>query len=128
MADLSKKNASGNTRLVGADPTTGAETEWMVVSDNNEVRVADILDNGGEDDTLVLTTTPTLMAVGGTNRAGRKILILQADGKFDWGFSNTTQNFVGFKNQYISIEVGPGTDVWAKAQSGTVNISRGEAS
>ena len=128
MADLTKKNRSTNTRLVGADPITGAETEWVTVTDNNDLEVVDRLDHGGEDTVKTITTTASQIFVGVSERAERAVLILQGDGRWEWGFSNTTQSFRAFRNQYIYIDVGPNTQVWAKATTGTVDLSIGEAS
>lgn len=126
MADLSELQAAGATKVVGSN-TSGVETNAAKVSSNQDLGTSDILDSGGVDAIVALTTTPVQLKVGASALANRKYMVIEAlSTNVVWGFSNTTQSFDIFKSQLIMIPVGPNTQVWAKMSTGTGNIAVGE--
>ena len=128
MADAPKRNAAGNTKVIGSD-SSGNETNYVNASANLEQFVVDRLNNGGEDSVINVTAgTPVEIKVGASPRTERKLVLVQPDGKILFGFSNTTQSFRVFKNQIIRISLGPNTSFWIDAVSGTVPVSIGEVS
>ena len=86
MADLSKKQATTATRLVGADPATGVESNFTRVTDEGEVRIADII-----NDTVVqveiqktgagVTAFCNINDTVGGNLTGRRTLRIYNKGK-----------------------------------------------
>ena len=101
MADAPKRNAAGNTKVIGSD-SSGNETNYVNASANLEQFVVDRLNNGGEDSVINVTAgTPVEIKVGASPRTERKLVLVQPDGKILFGFSNTTQSFRVFKNQII---------------------------
>jgi hypothetical protein len=78
--------------------------------------VSDVLNGGGEQDTITIGVAASLGAIGGTNRPDRKYLLFQAKDKgIYYGFDNTVTTSTGieiFKNQLIMIPVGENTDVY----------------
>lgn len=128
MADLTGIEASQSVKVVGQD-ATGAETYPVKASSNLELGVADVLNNGGADTILNLTTTPIQGMVGPSPRAERKYFIMEAlTNNVKWGFSSTTQSFDLFKSQIIMIPVGPTTEIWFKVTAGTGQVAIGEVS
>jgi hypothetical protein len=131
MADLIDKNSALPIKIIGAD-TLGAETVPAKVSPNQDLGTADVLNNGGLDLVLALTTTPKLGVVnvdGITAKADRKYFLMQAlDQNIKWGFTNTTQSFDIFKSQLVMVPCGPNTQIWFKMASGTGSIAIGEVS
>jgi hypothetical protein len=126
MADLTDIQSASTTKIVGSDQT-GVETVPAKVSANQDLGTSDILDAGGIDAVIALTTTPVQLKVGATTLANRKYMVIEAlDTNVKWGFSNTTQSFDLFKSQLIMIPVGPNTQVWAKMSTGTGSIAVGE--
>ena len=88
---------------------------------------SDILDTGGVDTVLNLTTAASLGIVGAAAKVGRKYYVMEALAtNVKWGFTNTTQNFDLFKSQIIMIPVGPNTQIWFKMSTGTGTVAIGE--
>lgn len=128
MADLSDINAAQAVKVVGSS-SSGVEQTPVKSSANGDLGVGDVLDNGGLDTVLALTTTPVEGKVGVSAKANRKYFIMEAlDNGVKWGFSNTTQSFDLFKSQLIMVPVGPNTSIWFKMSSGTGSVAIGEVS
>ena len=108
--------------------TTGESSgNYGEVSDNNETLTADILNNGGTNTTLNVTTTATELKVGASRLADRKYIVFQAlDNGITCGFTNGTQSFSAFKNQFFFMPVGENTEIWFKADTGTKQVAIGE--
>jgi hypothetical protein len=116
-------------KIVGASNTTQEETNIAKVSPNQDLGTSDILDNGGADTVLNLTTTPIQGIVSGGARANRKYFIMEAlTTNVKWGFTNSTQSFDLFKSQLIMVPVGPNTQIWFRVTTGTGQVAIGEVS
>lgn len=116
-------------KIVGANNTTQEETNIAKVSPNQDLGTSDILDNGGTDTVLNLTTTPVEGRVGAAARANRKYFIMEAlTNNVKWGFSNSTQSFDLFKSQLIMIPCGPNTKIWFRVTAGTGQVAIAEVS
>lgn len=128
MADIIDKNATNPVRVIGAD-LTGTETTPVKSSANGDLGTSDVLDNGGLDVVLPLTTTPVEGKVGASAKPARKYFIMEAlNANVKWGFSNTTQSFDLFKSQLIMVPTGPNTEIWFKMGAGTGSVAIGEVS
>jgi hypothetical protein len=128
MADLNDVNSAQAVKVIGSN-SSGVETTPVKSSLNGELGTSDILDNGGLDTVLALTTTAVEGKVAGAAKANRKYFIMEAlDNNVKWGFSNTTQSFDLFKSQLIMVPCGPNTQIWFKMSSGTGNVAIGEVS
>jgi hypothetical protein len=129
--DLNQKDATLSVKLVGAD-SNGIETNFADVSNFNELKAADTLNNGALDTIINVSTTAVEGKVGVTRLAGRKYVWFQAlsvpntDKFILWGFSNTTQSFKIFKDQILCFPIGENTQVWFKTTSGSGQIAFGE--
>lgn len=88
------------------------------MTSNNDLGIADILDNGGVNGQIAVpANTATAIRVGGANLANRKrLLFIPLTGTAAWwGFSNAVTNANGievFKNQPVSDSWGPNTTIW----------------
>lgn len=110
--------------VVGHDKAYAAK-----VSPNRDLGTSDVLDAGGLDTILNLTTTPVEGKVGVSAKANRKYFIMEAlTTNVKWGFSNTTQSFDLFKSQLIMVPVGPNTQIWFKVSTGTGQVAIAEVS
>lgn len=128
MADLTGIESSQSVKIVGQD-SIGAETTPVKASANQDLGVSDVLDNGGLDAIIPLTTTPVEGVVGLSAKADRKYFIMEGlSTNIKWGFSNTTQSFDIFKSQIIMIPCGPNTQIWFKMTAGTGSVAIGEVS
>lgn len=116
-------------KIVGASNTTQEETNIAKVSPNQDLGTSDILDNGGSDTVLNLTTVAVEGRVGPAVRANRKYFIMEAlTNNVKWGFSNTTQSFDLFKRQLIMVPCGPNTQIWFRVTTGTGQVAIAEVS
>jgi hypothetical protein len=86
----------------------------------------DVLDTEGVFAALTVTTTPVEAKVGANPLTARQVLVLQPkDRDIFYGFSNTVTASTGielFRDQTISLPVGPSVRVWLVASSGSRNI------
>ena len=129
MGDLSNKDSSTNTKIVGSD-SLGNETDYVKVSPNQEMSIRDTHDNGGLDTILSLDAITAVEGkVGILTKDERKYVIMEALGtNVKWGFSNSTQSFDLFKSQLLMVPVGPNTEIWFIMASGTGQVAFGELS
>lgn len=116
-------------KIVGASNINQEETNIAKVSSNQDLGTSDILDNGGSDTVLNLTTVAVEGRVGPAVRVNRKYFIMEAlTNKVKWGFSNSTQSFDLFKSQLIMIPCGPNTQIWFRVTTGTGQVAIAEVS
>ena len=122
MPDLSYLQADQVVTITGDDESYAAK-----VSALKELATADVLNNGGEDKILTVTTSPIELKVGASRKVNRKYVIIEAlDSNVKMGFSSTTQSIPIFKDQIIMMPIGENTQVWLKADSGSRNVAIGE--
>lgn len=125
MADIDDINAAQTVKVVGSD-ATGVEETPVSSTLNGDMQTADILDNGGLDTIINVTSTPVELKVGGSRLANRKYVIMEAlDTGIKWGFTSSTQSFDLFKSQLIMVPVGENTEVWFST-SGTKQVAIAE--
>lgn len=118
--DLTSKEASGATRIVGSEENN-KETNAVDVTDNNELRAIDVPELGVST-SLTLTATAQELKVGATALPFRKYIEMQATSQgVKWGY-NTNCDFNLFKNQFFSLPAGANCKVYLKASSGTATI------
>ena len=131
MADLPTKKRTESTRIIGADPTSGDETNHAHVTANNDLTVADRVNTSGVQDQITVGLTSVPIRVGGSNLANRKIVTaLVNDNEVYWGWTSLVTTTTGtriFKNQFVIWEVGPDQDVYLIANEAgkVVNITEG---
>lgn len=125
MADFNTFNDTDspeNTTLSdGSDSTIKAK-----VSNNNELRTADISDNGGTQAALTVGTSAVEIKVGGSALANRKFVTLYnaSNATIYWGYTNAVTTSTGtaiFKDQERGWACGPSTSIWVIAASGSNN-------
>jgi hypothetical protein len=115
-------------KIAGA-AANGNETFFVDATPNGELSSADILNHGGVDKVLSLTTSPVIGIVGVTVKANRKYFIMEAlTNNVKWGFSVSTQSFDLFKSQLIMLPVGQDTTIYFKVSTGTGEVAIGEVS
>lgn len=94
-------------------------TNTAKVTATLDLRVSDVLDNGGVDGYVALNIFPVELKVGASIKTDRKFVILQGKSNYIvWGFSNTTQSFSIAYNQFVMVPLAPGTTIWAKVTAG----------
>lgn len=89
-----------------------------------------LISTEGIQGVIAVGTTPVIAKVGASNLAGRTTIMLQPiDGKIRWGFIGVspTLGFKLFKDQYICENIADTVDVYIVAETGTVNVTVGEA-
>ena len=126
MADLTHKESAQNVKVVGAD-STGVETNYVKVSDNQDVHTSDVIATSGVYSTISVSTSAVEVKVGGTALANRKVLtILPEDGgPVYFGFSNAVTSSSGtpiYKRQLLTMRVSDDVAVWLIAESGTIDV------
>mgnify|MGYP000564504163 CR=1 FL=1 len=87
---------------------------------------SDVLDTEGVTGAITVTTTPIEAKVGSSPLSGRQLLIIQPKANNVYlGYSDTFTTAQGielFKDQLISLSVGPTVRVWLRTSSGTANV------
>ena len=132
MADLISRKRAEPTKIVGADPVTGSEDNYVGVTDNNDMMVTDTANTLGANGALAVSTTAMELRVGATAIVDRKFITIQPKGTgMFWGYSNGVTTLNGselFKKQTMIIPVGFNVKVWLIASTGTVDVRIGELS
>jgi hypothetical protein len=132
MGDLPTKKRTEPTRLVGADPSTGDETNFQGVTANNDAMVVDKVNTDGVEAELTVGTTAVPIRVGGSNLANRKVVTAQPkDNQIYWGWTSSVTTTTGtriFKNQFVQWKVGATKDVYLIANAAGKNVSITEGS
>ena len=125
MADINDINAAQTVKLVGSS-SDGTEQTPIESTNLAELKVADRINQQGEDIQISLTTTAVVARVGVSNKADRNYVFLQAlDKNIKWGF-DTNCRFDVFRNQLIAIPASDICDIYIKMSTGTGNIVVGE--
>ncbi len=121
MADLTRKLAAMAYKIVGADRSTGNETAFgYVESRDGEIKAVDILNAGGTQGSLSVTSTATEIRVGASNLANRKSIMIynNSTNTIYWGVTNavTVANGIPLPPQsFISLSFSNTVTVWGIA-------------
>ena len=126
MADLTHKESAQNVKVVGSN-TSGVETNYVKVSDNQDVHTSDVIATSGVYSNLSVSTTAVEVKVGGAALANRKVVtILPEDGgPVYFGFSNAVTASTGtpvYKRQLLTMRVTDDVSVWLIAAAGTIDV------
>lgn len=124
---IDDKLNSNPVKIVGADNTTQAETNIAKVSANQDIGVSDIVDNGGVNGPISVSTSAVAVRVGGANLANRKSLTFHNNGTATlyWGYSaavTATNGHPIMRNQFVTGNWGPNTTIYIIAASGTHDV------
>ena len=82
MADLDEKNASGSSKITGAD-SSGLETNYVDATPNGQLEVSNTLRPGGVYTNILLGTTAVEAKVGGSRLTNRTNLVVQNNSNKD---------------------------------------------
>jgi hypothetical protein len=126
MADLTDIQSSQSVKLVGSS-SSGAEQTFVAATNNGELSIADISNNGGVNGSVSVSTSAVEAKVSGTALTNRKNLTLfnNSSNTVYWGYSSSVSTSNGtplFKNQYVSFSIGENTAIWLIAASGSNDI------
>jgi|GEM_PF-5650563 len=104
-------------------------TNIASVSVNSNLQTSDVLNNGGVDGLVALTTSAVEIKVGASIKTNRKFIMIQGkSNNIVWGLSNTTQSFTIANGQFIMLPFAPGSSIWARTTTGNGSIAVGEVS
>lgn len=122
MADLTFTEASQPINIVGADETNVAK-----VSDQGELFVSNFANVTLVDATKTITTTESLAAVGGSNLANRKSLVIYNRGAQDVFYGTTgvddTTGIPIIKDEIITLAIGENVSVYLVTKTGTASVT-----
>lgn len=126
MADLNEVQAAQSVKIIGAS-SSGAENTPVTASNNGELQISDISNNGGVHGAITVGTSAVQAMVGGSPLANRKTLTVFNNSNADiyFGYSNTVTTSTGtpiFKNQFAEFDAGPSTNIWLIAGTAGNNI------
>jgi hypothetical protein len=126
MADLTELEAAQTTKIVGSS-SSGTENNYVGATATNELRTADISNNGGVQGAITVGTSAIQAMVGGSPLTNRKTLTVfnNSNTTIYFGYANTVTTVNGtpiFKNQFAEFLVGPNTNVWLIAGSAGNNV------
>ena len=120
-----KLNTLGQKVMTGSVPV-------VIASDQSEIDVSDILDGAATYANIVVGTTAVELKVGGSALANRKMITIQVrDNQVFWGYDNSVTTGTGtraFRNQTITLPVGPNRSVWLIGDAAGRNVRIGELS
>lgn len=84
------------------------------------------LDGPTLEDSISVGTTAVELKVGASEFEERKVITFQPQGgRIRYGFTNgitTSEGFIAFNNQVITLEAAGSQSVWVIAESGTVDV------
>lgn len=132
MADLDHKDRAEPTKIVGADPTTGEETNYLEILGNNEAQTSDIINHAAVYDEITVGLTAVEAKVGATALELRKLLHITPKGsKIYWGYDNLVTTVTGtrlYKGTTAFFGFGPGasTQVWLISDTAGIKVNIGE--
>lgn len=131
MADLSDIQSAQSVKIIGSD-VTGLETTPVKATTSGELRTDDIVDGGGVQGNISVSTTAIAVRVGGSNLADRKRLSFWNNGTATlyWGYTagvTSTNGFPIMRNQFVSDSWGPNTTIYIIAVSGSHDVRVNEA-
>jgi len=129
MGDIEQKSAGMPVFVVGAT-NDGTETTPVNSTVNGDLRVADLLVQGGTQGALVVGTSAVAARVGVANFANRKALtVTPTDGDIYWGYTNgvtTASGTIIYKNQQITFSVSDAVTIWLIASTNrNVRVTEG---
>lgn len=132
MADLTDKEASQSVKISGAS-STGAESNFAKVTSNQDLGTSDIIDTGGVEGAVSVSTTAVAVRVGVSNLANRKALTAHNNGTgtLYWGYTAGVTAATGtplMRNQFASWDIGPTVTVYIIAASGSHDVRVTEGS
>jgi len=130
MADLIGKKRADPTKLIGADPITGSEDNYVGATTNNDLMVVDTPNTSAVYGALTVTTSAQEVKVGANPLTNRKLIIIQPKGTgIFFGFSNAVTTANGtelFKDQTLIIPAGQNVSIWVIGTAGSVSVRIGE--
>lgn len=131
MADISDIQSALPVKVVGSD-ALGAEQTPVKSTGDGELRTADIIDAGGTQGAVSVSTTAVAIRVGGSNLTNRKTLTALNNGTATiyWGYTNAVTTSTGtpfMRNQFAVWEAGPNTTIWMIAANGSHDVRVTEA-
>jgi len=128
MGDLNSLESSDTIKIAGSN-NSGQETNFVNASPNGDLQTTDIMNTAAVSGIISLTATPVPLRIGASNLENRKYIILQGlTNSVVWGFSETSQTFDIFKNQFVMLPCGSNITIYARVSGGTGQISVGELS
>lgn len=134
MGDLTDRQVSALTRLIGADPVTGEETEFVKVTETNDLAVNDQSATAARSSTITITSTPIIANTVGAglssdNLANRKQIEIQPlDNTCFVGYSAASQPHRVPRYQFYIAKIGPGVDLYVASSGGTNDLAVSELS
>lgn len=108
------------------DSITGATDGTLIGNEGDSLKVVEKrLDGPSVYGAITVTTTPSIVRVGGSNLTDRVVVSVQpTTGIIYYGFDNSVSSSTGtilFRRQLLFLEVGPGQDLYVVAGAGSVN-------
>ena len=76
MADLTEKQAGGTTKIVGADPSTGQETNFLNVTSEGEAKISSFANVDFQRAVKTVSAVQIRASVGASNLSNRKLLVI----------------------------------------------------
>lgn len=130
MADLTELQATLPTKIVGAGPSTGVETNFVNASSNGDQFSRDVINTAGQNRAQSVTTTAAEALGAASILINRKFIsILPTNGTVYWGFTigvTTTTGTPIFKNQLVTIATTDNVHIYLIAAATTdCRISEG---
>ncbi len=129
MGDLSEKQAGGNSKIVGANPTTGEETFFLDVTSEGEAKISSFANVTFIDAVKTITTVEQLAAVGGSNLANRKSVVISNLGPQTVYYGSTGvlggsgPRIAIEKDELIELEVGDNIMVYLITSTSTADVT-----
>ena len=100
MGDLNSLESSDTIKIAGATGS-GQETNFVNSTPNGDLQTIDIMNTTAVSGIISLSTTPVPLKINSTNLLNRKYIILQGlTTSIVWGFSESSQTFDIFKDQF----------------------------
>lgn len=127
MGDLTEKQSGGTTKIVGADPNTGAESFFAEVTSEGELKISSFANVDFQDANKTITTTESLAAVGGSNLINRKSVVIYNRGAQAIYYGTTgvddTTGIVVEKDELIELQVGDSIDIYLVTKTGNATVT-----
>ena len=126
MADLTEKEAGGTTKIIGANPSTGQETNFADVTSEGELKISSFANVDFQDVVKTVSTFEIKASVGASNLSNRKTLLIVNKGAQDvfygtTGVSSTTGAVIE-KDETINIDVGDNIDIFLVTAASTSDV------
>lgn len=106
--------------------TDGTNLQGISTDTNGNVNVTDRANSSGVYGSLTVGTTAVQVKVGGANLTNRKLVVIHnnSGNTMYWGFNSsvtTSNGIVLFRDQVVSIPVGPNIDIYIISGSSAQN-------